>query len=87
MPYGMGRGGFGGSGRGAGMGRGMSGGAGRGGGMGMGAGGYCVCVKCGYRDPKKQGVPCREERCPECGAVLLREGGEHYVRAMQNKNK
>ncbi len=84
MPYGMGRGS--GSGRGAGLGRGMFGG-GRGGGAGMGAGGYCVCVKCGYRAPKKQGVPCKEEKCPNCGAVLLREGGEHYIKAMQNKNK
>ncbi len=45
---------------------------------GMGWGGHCVCVRCGTRVPHRQGVPCREERCPSCGRVMLREGSEHH---------
>jgi hypothetical protein len=56
---------------------------GRGG--GMGAAGNCVCVKCGYSAPKKRGIPCRDERCPKCGAVLLREGGPHHQQAIKTQ--
>ena len=66
------------------------GGKGKGMGKGRGSGlkggiGNCVCVKCGYSTPKKAGVPCMQEKCPQCGAVLLREGGRHYNNAVQNK--
>ncbi len=44
----------------------------------MGSQGYCICLRCGYRTPKQPGVPCREMRCPKCGAVLVREGGYHH---------
>lgn len=44
----------------------------------MGAGGSCVCPKCDHRIPHQRGVPCQEERCPKCGAKLLREGSEHH---------
>ncbi len=46
---------------------------------GMGSGGYCICVACGTRTPHRRGVPCREERCPNCGKVMLREGSEHHL--------
>jgi hypothetical protein len=67
----MGGGGRGG--RGGGM-----GGGGRAGGAGMGAGGECLCPKCGRRQPHRPGVPCIEERCPECGCALVREGSPHH---------
>jgi predicted amidophosphoribosyltransferase len=44
----------------------------------MGAGGFCVCPKCGEKIPHRDGVPCQDERCPGCGAKLLREGSEHH---------
>lgn len=44
----------------------------------MGEGGYCVCPKCDYRVEHQRGVPCQEERCPKCGAKLLREESEHH---------
>jgi len=47
---------------------------------GMGSGGHCVCPKCGERVPHRSGVPCREERCPKCGTVMLREGSYHHKR-------
>ncbi|MGM0629419.1 MAG: cation diffusion facilitator family transporter [Patescibacteria group bacterium] len=36
-------------------------------------GGYCVCKNCGYREPHKRGVPCKDVKCPECGEELRRE--------------
>ena len=43
----------------------------------MGEGGFCLCPKCGERIEHKQGIPCQEERCPECGNKMLREGSYH----------
>ncbi len=59
------------------------GGGGRGGGMGQGGGGmgavgFCICPKCGRRAPHRSGVPCLEERCPDCGSALVREGSPHH---------
>ena len=44
----------------------------------MGAGGSCVCPKCDRRMPHSRGVPCQEEKCPDCGAKMLREGSYHH---------
>jgi predicted amidophosphoribosyltransferase len=44
----------------------------------MGEGGSCLCPKCGTKIPHRSGVPCQEERCPECGAKMLREGSKHH---------
>jgi predicted amidophosphoribosyltransferase len=45
---------------------------------GMGKGGNCVCPKCGRTTLHSRGVRCQDERCPECGAKMLREGSEHH---------
>lgn len=50
-------------------------------GLSSGISGQCVCVKCGYLSTKNRGIPCMQEKCPECGAVLLREGGYHHRKA------
>jgi len=44
----------------------------------MGAGGLCICPKCGGQVAHKQGVPCQDEQCPQCGARMLREGSYHH---------
>lgn len=44
----------------------------------MGAGGWCVCPKCEHRQAHRDGIPCQDERCPKCGAKLLREGSQHH---------
>jgi hypothetical protein len=44
----------------------------------MGADGTCICPKCGHRIAHVPGVPCQDERCPECGAKMLREGSYHH---------
>lgn len=50
-------------------------GAGRGAGRGLGRMGQppteCVCSKCGYKEPKVRGVPCRSKTCPKCGSLMI----------------
>ena len=40
---------------------------------GKGPEGYCVCPKCGYKEPHKRGIPCPSIKCPKCGTSLVRE--------------
>lgn len=44
----------------------------------MGSMGNCICPKCGFKKSHKRGVPCQEEKCPKCGAKLLREDSYHH---------
>jgi hypothetical protein len=55
---------------------------------GMGAGGFCICPKCGKKEPHRRGIPCQEERCPGCGAKMLREESYHdrLLKEKQAKN-
>ena len=62
-----------GGGAGGGQSRGPGRGRGRGGGFGGGPGGFCVCPACGHKAPHQQGMPCFEMKCPQCGAVMMRE--------------
>lgn len=41
-----------------------------GGGIGAGPPRVCKCTQCGYESSKTPGVPCRNAKCPECGATL-----------------
>jgi len=36
----------------------------------------CVCPDCDYETEKKRGIPCRQMKCPECGANLVASGEE-----------
>jgi len=53
----------------------------------MGPGGYCVCPKCEESVAHRKGVPCQEERCPRCGAKMLREGSQHHKLFLEKKKK
>ena len=56
----------------------------------MGRGGNCICPACDVRIPHRAGHPCAEERCPQCGKRLFREGGEHhrlYLEKHKGKNQ
>jgi NAD-dependent SIR2 family protein deacetylase len=52
----------------------------------MGSGGYCVCLKCGEKVPHRRGIRCLDERCPQCGKAMVREGGAHHREALERKN-
>lgn len=57
---------------------------------GMGSGGHCICLSCGSKIPHKDGVPCQNEHCPECGKPMFREGSYHhqeYLRKQQHKKE
>ena len=55
--------------------------------LGMGSGGFCICPKCGYKEVHQAGIPCREERCPNCGARMVREGSYHHKLIDKKKDK
>ena len=57
----------------SGGGRGRAGGRGRGGGFAAGPGGYCVCPNCGEKEVHQLGIPCFEQKCPNCGKAMIRE--------------
>jgi hypothetical protein len=44
----------------------------------MGSGGQCVCPKCESSVPHRPGFRCQDERCPQCGAKMLRVGSRHH---------
>lgn len=55
--------------------------------QGLGPEGYCLCPKCGFRKEHQPGIPCLEERCPNCGSALIREGSEHHQLIQKKKSK
>lgn len=51
----------------------------------MGVGGRCICPKCNHAMSHQAGVRCQEERCPQCGCKMLREGSVHHTMLLQKK--
>jgi hypothetical protein len=45
---------------------------GRFGGSAAGPGGDCICPNCGERVSHQTGIPCFEQKCPKCGAIMTR---------------
>ena len=56
-----------------GRGRGLGGRGRMGGPLAAGPGGFCVCPKCGYREPQIIGQPCMNKKCPKCKTLMKRE--------------
>jgi len=53
----------------------------------MGSEGFCVCPKCGVKILHSAGTPCRDEKCPNCGAKMVREGSYHHQLIEEKKKK
>ena len=53
----------------------------------LGPGGFCFCPKCNERIPHRRGIPCQEEKCPQCGSRMLREGSYHHDLFQQKQQK
>jgi hypothetical protein len=55
--------------------RGIGGRRGRMGGTKPGSGplGECVCPSCGTTAPHQVGIPCYQQKCPKCGAPMVRK--------------
>jgi len=49
--------------------------------------GYCICLHCNSRIPHVNGIPCRENSCPECGKKMMREGSYHHLLYLQKKGE
>ena len=56
-------------------------------GSGGGPGGNCICLKCGAKAPHRPGTPCMKEKCPQCGATMVREGSEHHLAFQRKKER
>jgi hypothetical protein len=35
----------------------------------------------------RRGIPCQDEKCPKCGAKMLREGSRHHELLMEKRAK
>ena len=47
--------------------------------QGMGPEGFCVCLNCRVKIQHRDGIPCRKEKCSNCGAKMVREGSYHHL--------
>jgi predicted RNA-binding Zn-ribbon protein involved in translation (DUF1610 family) len=38
-----------------------------------GEGGNCICISCKTVIPHKDGIPCKDMKCPKCGDKMIRK--------------
>lgn len=53
----------------------------------LGPAGWCVCPRCETRVPHRRGIRCHDERCPSCGAGMLREGSAHHQSWLEKRGR
>ena len=41
----------------------------------------CMCPDCGFESPHRYGYPCKDEKCPECGGMMVRKGISTYSKS------
>ncbi len=46
---------------------------------------YCICPECGVKIPHRRGIPCQNEKCPDCGNEMFREGSFHHKQWMKKQ--
>jgi len=49
-----------------------------------GDGGFCICLECNTRLPRRSWVTCIERNCPNCGAIMVREGSPYHLYALEH---
>lgn len=49
----------------------------------MGDGGFCICLECNTRLPRRSWITCIERNCPNCGAIMVREGSPYHLYALE----
>ncbi len=41
--------------------------------------GFCICLECDTRLPRRSWITCIERNCPNCGAIMVREGSPYHL--------
>jgi len=48
--------------------------------------GNCICPKCDFQLPHKQGIPCNSMLCPKCDIRMIRKDSEHHKMILNKRN-
>lgn len=46
--------------------------------------GTCICLHCDIKAPHEKGRPCNNQKCPQCGKSMIREGSYHHQLYLKN---
>lgn len=49
----------------------------------MGKEGFCICLECNTRLPRRSLITCIEMNCPNCGAIMVREGSPYHFSVLE----